>query len=100
MRLLVPSPPRWTLTAFCRNPFPPAIMKPRSRIVVFRITEEQHAQLKTACARDGARTLSEFARSSVLRASGAPSLARIEETVNEVKTAVEQLTEMVVTSKS
>ena len=74
-------------------------MKPRSRIVVFRITEEQHVELKSACAREGARSLSEFARSSVLRALGEPSLARIEETVNEVKTAVEQLTQMV-TSRS
>jgi hypothetical protein len=69
-------------------------------MVVFRITEEQHTQLKAACSREGARSLSEFARSSVLRALGEPSLAGLAQAIEEIRTSVEQLAETVLTPKS
>lgn len=75
-------------------------MKPRNRMVVFRITEEQHVQLRVASSREGARSLSEFARSSVLRALGEPSLAGLAQALEEVKTSVEQLAQIVLGSKS
>ncbi|HXM45730.1 MAG TPA: hypothetical protein VN924_31125 [Bryobacteraceae bacterium] len=40
--------------------------KPRNRIVVFRLSQEEYQSLKEACDRAGARNLSDFTRSEVL----------------------------------
>jgi len=40
--------------------------KPRNRIVVFRLSQEEYRSLQDACARAGARNLSDFTRSEVL----------------------------------
>jgi hypothetical protein len=40
--------------------------KPRNRIVVFRLSQEEYRLLKEACSRAGARNLSDFTRSEVL----------------------------------
>jgi hypothetical protein len=40
--------------------------KPRNRIVVFRLSQEEYRSLKDACDRAGARNLSDFTRSEVL----------------------------------
>jgi len=40
--------------------------KPRNRIVVFRLSQEEYESLKEACGRAGARNLSDFTRSEVL----------------------------------
>ncbi|MBV9764458.1 MAG: hypothetical protein JOZ48_06390 [Acidobacteriaceae bacterium] len=41
-------------------------VKPRNRIVVFRVTEEEYNSLLTACALSGGRSLSDYARSELL----------------------------------
>lgn len=40
--------------------------KPRNRVVVFRLSEDEYRSLKEACARRGARNVSDFTRSEVL----------------------------------
>lgn len=40
--------------------------KPRNRIVVFRLSQEEYRLLQEACSRAGARNLSDFTRSEVL----------------------------------
>jgi len=40
--------------------------KPRNRIVVFRLSQNEYHSLKEACARRGARNLSDFTRAGVL----------------------------------
>ena len=40
--------------------------KPRNRIVVFRLSQEEYRSLQEACNRAGARNLSDFTRSEVL----------------------------------
>ena len=40
--------------------------KPRNRIVVFRLSQEEYRSLREACNRAGARNLSDFTRSEVL----------------------------------
>jgi hypothetical protein len=40
--------------------------RPRNRIVVFRLSQEEYRALKEACDRCGARNLSDFTRSEVL----------------------------------
>ena len=44
-----------------------AVLKPRTRLVNFRLSEEEFTSLKTACSVLGARSVSDFARSAVLR---------------------------------
>lgn len=43
-----------------------SVLKPRNRLVNFRLSEEEFESLKTACQASGARSLSDFARSAVL----------------------------------
>jgi hypothetical protein len=45
-----------------------AILKPRNRLVNFRLSDEELENLRLACAAQGARSLSDFARAAVLRA--------------------------------
>ena len=45
-----------------------SVLKPRNRLVNFRLTEEEYAALYLASGKSGARSLSDFARSAVLRA--------------------------------
>ena len=40
--------------------------KPRNRIVVFRLSQDEYLSLKEACDRRGARNLSDFTRTEVL----------------------------------
>jgi hypothetical protein len=40
--------------------------KPRNRVVVFRLSQEEYRSLQEACTRAGARNLSDFTRSEVL----------------------------------
>jgi hypothetical protein len=42
-------------------------LRPRSRLVNFRLTEEEYGRLAAVCARKGSPSLSDFARSSILR---------------------------------
>ncbi len=48
------------------------VYRPRTRLVNFRLSEEEYQQLKETCARSGARSVSDYARSSVL-AGAAPA---------------------------
>jgi len=43
------------------------VLRPRNRLVIFRLSEQEYQNLKTACAEEQARSVSDFARSAVLR---------------------------------
>ena len=43
-----------------------AVTKPRTRLVNFRLSEEEFRTLREACETGGARSLSDFARTAVL----------------------------------
>jgi hypothetical protein len=53
--------------------FPPARiadmsgLKPRNRLVNFRLTEEEYGRLAAVCARKGSPSISDFARAAILR---------------------------------
>ena len=68
--------------------------KSKTKAIVFRITEEDYARLELRTRASGARTLSEFARSKVLRAVNEPSLAEVGRRMEELEAAVQQLTEV------
>ncbi len=71
-----------------------AVTKPRNRLVIFRLTQEEYQQLETVSSAGGARSLSEFARSRVLHDAGEPSLAEVKKKLDELAGAVEGLTRM------
>jgi hypothetical protein len=49
-----------------------AITKPRNKILIFRLTQEEYQALQNASS--GARSLSEFARTKLLGSLGEPAL--------------------------
>lgn len=53
-----------------------SILKPRNRLVNFRLTEEEFVLLRDACMAQGARSISDFARSAVLRQADRSSAPR------------------------
>jgi hypothetical protein len=75
-----------------------AVNKPRNRIVIFRLTQEEYRQLESVSTADGARSLSEFARSKVLNGSSEPSLAELKKKLDELAGAVEGLARILVKS--
>jgi hypothetical protein len=84
-----------------------SVLKPRNRLVNFRLSEEEFQGLKAACETSGARSLSDFARSAVLssmeRVGEGESfrgevtlgpLSRLGRTVETLEVRVEQILSM------
>ena len=69
-----------------------AVNKPRTRTLIFRLTEDEYDSLRTASA--GARSLSEFAREKLLASLGAPA---IDEQLKELKTQVSRIAQLLET---
>jgi hypothetical protein len=44
-----------------------AVLKPRTRLISFRLSEEEYLKLRGACLANGARSISEFARQALQR---------------------------------
>jgi len=73
--------------------------KPRDRVVVFRVSQEEYRALKEACDRRGARNLSDFARSEILAdLEAAPMMdyvnrrfAAVEQAINAVQLSLSRL---------
>jgi len=76
------------------------IVKSKTKAIVFRITEEDYERLESKTRATGARSLSEFARSKLLRAVGEPSLAEVGRKLSELETAVQHLAEMFARSRA
>jgi transposase-like protein len=73
---------------------------PRTRAVMFRLTDVEFENLEKARARGGARSLSDFVRSQVLSGAGQPSLAQIESKLNELAQTAQQIASAVRRSES
>jgi hypothetical protein len=70
-----------------------AINKPRNRVLIFRLSEDEYETLQAAST--GARSLSEFARGKLLSSIGAPSeVPQIGEQLSELKVRVERIAEL------
>ncbi len=66
-----------------------SVLRPRNRLVNFRLAEDEFESLKSACTVQGARSVSDFARSAVLERIGEPgprafSQSRVELLDNKV----------------
>lgn len=64
---------------------------PRTRAVMFRLTDVEFDNLEKARAKGGARSLSDFVRSQVLSGTDQPSLAQIESKLNELAQTAQQI---------
>lgn len=81
-----------------------SVINPRNRLVNFRLSEVEFEGLKGACSRQGARSISDFARTSVLRCLDEPPeaarsqqsrLADLDHKVAELEVRVEQLLRLI-----
>ena len=54
-------------TSGSTDPQPLALSKRRTRTIIFRVTQQEYDRLKTECDASGVRSLSEYARSELLR---------------------------------
>jgi hypothetical protein len=68
-----------------------AVTKPRNRILIFRLTQDEYETLQTASIEKGARSLSEFARSLLFSSLQSPALG---DQITELQTTVARLAEM------
>lgn len=66
-----------------------AVNKPRNRILIFRLTQDEYQTLQTASS--GSRSLSEFARDKLLGSLGAHAL---DEQLTDLKTKVARIAEL------
>lgn len=77
-----------------------AVLKPRNRILIFRLTQDEYDQLQSACSIGGARSLSDFARSRLLSSlavdgSPASSLTSFEARLAELQSVVQRLARLI-----
>lgn len=77
-----------------------AISKPRSRVVLFRLTQDEFDEIQQACIGGAARSVSDYARARILGLGDTPSLATLEHRITDLTRAVANLTKLVETSNS
>lgn len=75
-----------------------AISKPRNRVVLFRLTQEEFEGVQQACTAGAARSVSDYARARILGMSDTPSLATLEHRIGDLTRAVAHLTKLVETA--
>jgi hypothetical protein len=63
-----------------------AVQKPRNRMLIFRLTEDEYESLQVAS--NGSRSLSEFARAKLMGSLGPNP---VDTQLSEIKTKVERL---------
>ena len=84
-----------------------AVLTRRTRIVNFRLSEDEYGYLKTLCLSRGARSISDYARATICQeiesqASGAEArlsatVQRVDEKVEELEREVKRLKDLIVT---
>ena len=70
------------------------VLKRRSRIVIFRLTDDEYEQLKAACVDRGARNVSDFARTALLQSvAGKPG--ELNDKLEQIESGVRRVEELV-----
>ena len=70
------------------------VLKRRSRIVIFRLTNNEYEELKAACVDRGARNVSDFARTALLQSFTRPP-ENLTEKLEQIESGVRRVEEMV-----
>lgn len=72
-----------------------SVLKTRNRLINFRLTQEEFLNVHSACAQQGARSVSDFARAAVLAKVEKPSvtadMVRLEEAIHGLDARIVQL---------
>jgi hypothetical protein len=68
-----------------------AVLKPRERLVYFRISEDEFRQFVSVCEQEGARSVSDLARTAIQRLIADGDRQRNGEELDEKMTRLEQL---------
>ena len=74
-----------------------AVTHPRNRALIFRLTEDEYAELQTAWSRSGARSFSDFARAKLL---GPAHPGPMERQLSELKGAITRLVHLLEDSRA
>jgi hypothetical protein len=69
-----------------------AVTKPRNKILIFRLTQDEYQALQTASS--GARSLSDFARTKLLGSLEAPGAPALDQHRMELKSTVARIAEL------
>lgn len=81
-----------------------SVINPRNKLVNFRLSESEFDRLRSACLRQGARSVSDYARVSVLRGLEEPMgtippaygrLSMLDQKVAELEIRMEQLLRLI-----
>jgi transposase-like protein len=59
-------------------------IQPKSQAVICRLTHDEYEVLTTACFKNGAPSVSAFARSRMLEATGEPSFIQVEKELDDI----------------
>jgi hypothetical protein len=70
------------------------VMKRRSRIVIFRLTDDEYEELKAACVHRGARNVSDFARTALLQ-NIATEREDVTRKLSEIESGVHRLEKLI-----
>lgn len=71
-----------------------AVIKRRTRMVIFRLTEEEYADLKSECASRGARNVSDFARTALLESIG-HGAGELRRKLDQIESGVNRLEQLI-----
>jgi len=80
------------------------VLKPRTRIVTFRLAEEEFERIKNLCVAEGARSMSDYARTSLCNSISARAasdtgldarVGTLDQKVQELDRAVKELTQLI-----
>jgi hypothetical protein len=86
-----------------------SVLRPRNRLVNFRLSQDEFERLRSACLESGARSISDFARSAVLvsmdqragpGASSETRVSQLDQKVADVEDRVGQLLNLIEATSS
>jgi hypothetical protein len=70
------------------------VSKPRNRVVVFRLTQDEYQDLKTVSSVRGARNISDFARSELLHAIGHGRLSAVDRKLSNLESVLHRVAQL------
>ena len=69
-------------------------LKPRNRIVIFRLTQDEYDSMRDVCALRGAKNISDFARSALLTSIGCDDRVVLDQRLAALEATVQRMTQL------
>ena len=70
------------------------MLKPRNRMVVFRLTQDEYESVRSVWMTRGARNLSDFARSALLLSAERDRQVDLEQKIEHLQAALERMSQL------